>query len=199
MNVGLYFGSFNPIHLGHTRLAQYIKDWAHLDEIWLVVSPNNPLKDATSLLDEQVRFHLAQLATQDIADIRPTDFEFQLTKPNYTYLTLRAFREAFPVHQFSLIMGSDNMTIFHLWKNYEELLQNYPILVYPREGDNLPELMARYPQMQVISGAPLFRISATEIREKLQAGESMQEWLHPNVADFLKKNAKLFADIKKKQ
>lgn len=199
MKIGLFFGSFNPIHLGHTRLAQYILEHTELDEIWLVVSPNNPLKEATTLWDEAIRYELACHATHDMQGVRASDFEFSLPRPNYTINTLRALDQAYPDHQFSLIIGSDNMAIFHKWRSYEEILHDYPILVYPRQGDDLATLREMYPQMQIVEGAPFFPISATEIRESLQQGTIQNEWLHPDVIDFLQKNAKLFANIKKKR
>lgn len=190
MHIGLFFGSFNPIHLGHTRLAQYIHQHTALDEIWLIVSPNNPLKDANSLWDEQLRYQLASLATQDLQGIKASDFEFALPRPNYTISTLRALQQAYPQHQFHLIMGSDNMAIFHRWRAADEIARDFPILVYPREGDDLAALQQKYPNMQIIQGAPYFPISATTIRENLKNKDLLQEWLHPAVIDFLKKNAK---------
>lgn len=198
MRIGLFFGSFNPIHLGHTRLAQYILTHSSLDEIWLVVSPNNPLKPANSLLDEHIRYELACKASADLRGIRATDFEFTLSKPNYTIVTLRALNEAYPEHQFSLIIGSDNLALFHRWRAADEILRDYPIIVYPREGDDIDSLARQYPAVTVIDGAPLLPISATQIRENMHSGDDCSNWLHPAVADFFKKNTNLFADIKKK-
>lgn len=197
MKVGLFFGSFNPIHLGHTRLASYILEHTELEEIWLVVSPNNPLKDASTLLDETVRFQMAQMATADLPGITASDFEFDLPKPNFTYFTLRALREKYPEHTFSLIIGSDNMALFGRWRNYDEILEHHLIIVYPRAGDDVEQLKQQYPAMKVLESAPLFNISATQIREKICYETYDGEWLHPDVAIFLKKNTNLFACIKK--
>lgn len=195
MQIGIFSGSFNPIHLGHTRLTQYIADHAGLDEVWLMVSPNNPLKPAGSLMDEQIRFMLAERATAELPHISASDFEFSLPRPSYTVRTLEALGNAYPEHTFSLIIGSDNMAIFHLWREWETILRDYRIIVYPREGDDLETLEARYPQMEVIEGAPLLDVSATQIRENADDDELLGKWLHPEVKDFLKKNRHLFAHI----
>ena len=186
MKIGIFSGSFNPIHLGHTRLAAYIRQQAGLDEVWLMVSPNNPLKVASELMDEKLRYHLAQLATAELEGIRPSDFEFHLPKPSYTIHTLEQLTAAYPQHQFSLIIGSDNMAIFHKWKDWQRILALYPIIVYPREGDDLAALKQLYPMMHVIEGAPLLNISATEIRAHLQDDTLLREWLHPDVATCLR-------------
>ena len=186
MKIGIFSGSFNPIHLGHTRLAAFIRQQAGLDEVWLMVSPNNPLKVASELMDEKLRYHLAQLATAELEGIRPSDFEFHLPRPSYTIHTLEQLTAAYPQHQFSLIIGSDNMAIFHKWKDWQRILALYPIIVYPREGDDLAALKQLYPMMHVIEGAPLLNISATEIRAHLQDDTLLREWLHPDVATCLR-------------
>ena len=186
MKIGIFSGSFNPIHLGHTRLAAYIRQQAGLDEVWLMVSPNNPLKAASGLMDEKLRYHLAELATAELEGIRPSDFELHLPRPSYTINTLEQLTAAYPQHQFSLIIGSDNMAIFHKWKDWQRILALYPIIVYPREGDDLAALKQLYPMMHVIEGAPLLNISATEIRAHLQDDTLLREWLHPDVATCLR-------------
>ena len=186
MKIGIFSGSFNPIHLGHTRLAAFIRQQAGLDEVWLMVSPNNPLKAASGLMDEKMRYHLAQLATAELEGIRPSDFELHLPRPSYTINTLEQLTAAYPQHQFSLIIGSDNMAIFHKWKDWQRILALYPIIVYPREGDDLAALKQQYPMMHVIEGAPLLNISATEIRAHLQDDTLLREWLHPDVATCLR-------------
>lgn len=193
MKIGIFSGSFNPIHLGHTRLAAFIRQQAGLDEVWLMVSPNNPLKAASELMDEKMRYHLAQLATAELEGIRPSDFELHLPRPSYTIHTLEQLTAAYPQHQFSLIIGSDNMAIFHKWKDWQRILALYPIIVYPREGDDLAALKQLYPMMHVIEGAPLLNISATEIRAHLQDDTLLREWLHPDVATCLR----MYKDEKK--
>ena len=186
MKIGIFSGSFNPIHLGHTRLAAFIRQQAGVDEVWLMVSPNNPLKAASGLMDEKMRYHLAELATAELEGIRPSDFELHLPRPSYTINTLEQLTAAYPQHQFSLIIGSDNMAIFHKWKDWQRILALYPIIVYPREGDDLAALKQLYPMMHVIEGAPLLNISATEIRAHLQDDTLLREWLHPDVATCLR-------------
>ena len=151
-----------------------------------MVSPNNPLKAASGLMDEKMRYHLAELATAELEGIRPSDFEFHLPRPSYTINTLEQLTAAYPQHQFSLIIGSDNMAIFHKWKDWQRILALYPIIVYPREGDDLAALKQLYPMMHVIEGAPLLNISATEIRAHLQDDTLLREWLHPDVATCLR-------------
>ena len=186
MKIGIFSGSLNPIHLGHTRLAAFIRQQAGLDEVWLMVSPNNPLKAASELMDEKLRYHLAQLATAELEGIRPSDFELHLPRPSYTINTLEQLTAAYPQHQFSLIIGSDNMAIFHKWKDWQRILALYPIIVYPRDGDDIAALKQQYPMMHVIDNAPLLNISATEIRAHLQDDTLLREWLHPDVATCLR-------------
>lgn len=187
MTIGIFGGSFNPIHLGHTQLAKYIVDHTSLDEVWLMVSPSNPLKEAHSLIDEQTRYELAQLATAKIPRVTACDFEFALPRPSYTIQTLQALQKAWPQHQFALIIGTDNMAIFHRWLDYETILRDFPIFVYPRQGDDLAALIERYPTMHIISGAPLFPVSSTRIREALAQGDNtfLSRWLHPDVLKAL--------------
>ena len=189
MKIGLFFGSFNPIHLGHTKLATYVLAHSDLDEIWLVLSPNNPLKDANSLMSEELRFRLAVLALADVEGVTACDREFSLPKPNYTVNTLRALSKEHPEDEFTLIIGSDNMALFDRWREYQYILDHYRVLVYPREGDDLEALQKRFPQMQVID-APLLQISATEIRERLRENKDVSEWLHPEVEEALKSQQK---------
>ena len=184
MRIGLFFGSFNPIHLGHTRLARYILEHTDLEQIWLVISPNNPLKDPGSLMPEDFRLRLAEVALRNEPDIIPCDREFSLPKPNYTVNTLRTLSAEHPEDAFTLIIGSDNMALFDRWREHDYILEHYPIIVYPREGDDLETLKKRFPQMQVVE-APLLRVSATAIREQLKEGETAS-WLDPNVAEMLK-------------
>lgn len=180
MRIGLFFGSFNPIHLGHTALAEYLLAHTDLEQIWLVLSPNNPLKDPGTLMPEELRYDLATVALRHHPDILPCDREFSLPKPSYTVNTLRALSEEHPEHRFTLIIGSDNMARFDRWREWEWIAANYPILVYPRQGDDIPELQRRFPMMQVID-APLLNVSATDIRQRLQQGLPTDHLLDPEV------------------
>ncbi len=174
MNIGIYGGSFNPIHYGHIGLATWIVENTDLDEVWLMVSPNNPLKDSSILADEQTRLEQAKKAIeplrQKLADnnkqIIVSDFEFALPRPNFTANTLRQLLASYPDHQFTLIIGEDNLSIFSQWREHEYILNNFRIFVYPRRG------CAAYQQpaakdLQILEDAPYFDISSTELRKNL--------------------------------
>jgi len=168
MKIGIYGGSFNPIHFGHIGLVEWVTQHTDLDEVWLMVSPNNPLKDTTILADEQVRLAAAREAIEQLGNhaIKVSDFEFSLPKPNYTANTLRKLQEAYPEHDFTLIIGEDNLNIFSQWREYEYILNNFRIFVYPRRG------YAGYPlpsgkDLQLLEDAPYFDISSTELRKNL--------------------------------
>ena len=178
MKIGIYGGSFNPIHFGHTGLAQWVIENTDLDEVWLMISPNNPLKDASVLADEQVRLQEAKEAIRRLGEegkrILVSDFEFSLPRPNYTANTLRELKKQYPQHEFTLIIGEDNLEIFSKWKEYIYLLENFKILVYPRKGSSksaeqmLKELeTAHIKEVQLLANAPYFEISSTELRKNL--------------------------------
>ena len=178
MKIGIYGGSFNPIHFGHTGLAQWVVKNTDLDEVWLMISPNNPLKDASILADEQVRLQEAKEAIRQLGEegkrIVVSDFEFSLPRPNYTANTLRELKKQHPQHEFTLIIGEDNLEIFSKWKEYTYLLENFRILVYPRKGSSksaeqmLKELeTAHIKEVQLLANAPYFEISSTELRKNL--------------------------------
>ena len=137
MKIGLYFGTFNPIHVGHLIIANHMAEHSDLDEIWMVVTPHNPLKKKATLLDDYQRLNLVHLATEDYLKIKPSDIEFKLSQPNYTVNTLAHLQEKYPQHTFSLIMGEDNLKSLHKWKNYDVILQNYEVYVYPRISSEL--------------------------------------------------------------
>ncbi|HLU18056.1 MAG TPA: nicotinate (nicotinamide) nucleotide adenylyltransferase, partial [Edaphocola sp.] len=165
MNIGLFFGSFNPIHQGHLIIANYIVEHTELDKIWFVVSPHNPLKPQSSLLNEYDRFHLVELAIKDNNKFRASNIEFNLPKPSYTIDTLTYLHEKFPLEKFSVIMGSDSYQNLPRWKNYEVLLRDYPIIVYQRPGFEVVEPLSERTQ---VLHAPLIEISATMIRKMIR-------------------------------
>ena len=179
MKIGIYGGSFNPIHFGHTGLAQWVVENTDLDEVWLMVSPNNPLKDASILADEQKRLATAKEAIGDGRwaggkRIIVSDFEFTLPRPNYTANTLRELQKQYPQHEFTLIIGEDNLEIFPKWREYTYLLENFRILVYPRKGSekSVEQMMqeletAHIKEVQLLANAPYFEISSTELRKNL--------------------------------
>ena len=171
MKVGIYGGSFNPIHFGHIGLVKWVVENTDLDEVWLMVSPNNPLKDKNILADEQERL---EKVTEVIGDgrlaigkrIRVSDFEFHLPRPTYTANTMRALAREYPEHEFTLIIGEDNLQIFDKWRESDFLLTHFRIFVYPRHGCPIYEIpQAR--DLQILKNAPYFDISSTEIRKNL--------------------------------
>lgn len=179
MKIGLFFGSFNPIHNGHLIIANYICQITDLDRVWLVVSPQNPLKTKETLLNEHQRLHLIHLALENNDNLKVSDIEFKLPKPSYTIDTLTYLKEKYPQHQFCLIMGSDNIEGLHKWKNYEQLLANYEFYIYKRRGsENKP-----YPQSNNLHYLefPYLDISATFIRENIKKGVSMQYFMPEKV------------------
>ncbi|MDE3124722.1 MAG: nicotinate-nucleotide adenylyltransferase [Bacteroidota bacterium] len=171
MNIGLYFGSFNPIHHGHLIIANHVANHTFIEQVWLVVSPQNPLKASTGLLNEFQRLHLARLAiAPDDSSLKVSDVEFGLPKPSYTIDTLTYLSEKYPQHQFTVVMGSDSLENLPKWKNHALLLERYGILVYVRPQHPLPALLPQ--QVQVVQ-APLLDISATYIRQSIQQKKSI--------------------------
>jgi nicotinate-nucleotide adenylyltransferase len=197
MKIGLYFGTFNPIHVGHLIIANHMAEYAGLDQIWMMVTPHNPLKKKDTLLDDYQRLELVFLATEDYPKIKPSDFEFKLPQPNYTVNTLAHLQDHFPQHEFSLIMGEDNLRTFHKWKNYEVILANYNIFVYPRisaEIDNpdpsvseLAKQFKNHPKIHVID-APVVEISSTFIRENIKNKKNVMPLLHTKVWQYIDHN-----------
>lgn len=181
----LYFGSFNPPHIGHTAIANYILNHSDADELWFVVSPQNPLKSSSSLLPARTRLELCRLALNDHPKMKVSDIEFQLSKPNYTIHTLIHLEEKFPDRTFSLIMGMDNLQNFHKWKAYESILEYYKILVYPRHGYNVGEY-EDHPCVKIVD-APLMQISSSFIRKELASGNDIRFFLREKVFAMIDK------------
>jgi nicotinate-nucleotide adenylyltransferase len=198
MKVGLYFGTFNPIHVGHLIIANHMAEHSDLDQIWMVVTPHNPLKKKSTLLDDYHRLQMVHLATEDFPKIKPSDIEFKLSQPNYTVNTLVHLEEKFPKYEFSLIMGEDNLKSLHKWKNYEVILENHDIYVYPRleakgrtgeaisiETENI--LFKDHPKIHMID-APVVEISSTFIRENIKKGKNVQPLLPAKVWEYIDHN-----------
>jgi nicotinate-nucleotide adenylyltransferase len=182
MHIGLYFGSFNPIHIGHLIIANHIAEHTDIDKVWFVVSPHNPLKDAHSLLNEHDRLHLANLAIEGNNKFRASNIEFNLPKPSYTIDTLTYLTEKFPLEEFSVIMGSDSFQNIHRWKNYEQLLAKYSVIVYKRPGFEVKETHgAKITEVD----APLLEISSTYIRSRIKEGKSVRYVLPEKVWEYL--------------
>lgn len=181
MKVGLYFGTFNPIHIGHLTIANYLVEHSDLDQVWFVVTPQSPFKKKSSVLDDHQRLEMVYLATKDYDKLRPSDIEFGLKQPNYTIDTLTYLFEKFPKHEFSLIMGEDNLKSFHKWKNHEQILENHEILVYPRLSDDKTEnKFEDHPKIFNIS-APIMELSSTFIRKNIKAGKNVRPMLPDKV------------------
>lgn len=184
--VGLFFGSFNPIHIGHLILANYILENSDMNEVWFVVSPQNPFKDKKTLLNDHNRLDMVELALKNYPNIKASNVEFSLPKPSYTIDTLVYLNEKYPQYSFSLIMGEDNLKSLHKWKNADYLIKNYHIIVYPR----IPEDEAKvteYQQHENISliKAPIIELSATEIRNMIKENKNVRPMLPPEVFEYL--------------
>lgn len=170
MKIGIYGGSFNPVHFGHVGLAKWVIEHTDLDELWLLVSPNNPLKPAGLLAPEEERLAGVREAIKDIPGLKASDFEFSLPRPSYTANTLRALQKAYPEHEFTLVIGEDNLAIFHQWREYEYILENFRVFVYPRKGEySVQEIeYAKAKNMVFLASAPYFNISSTELRSRVK-------------------------------
>ena len=183
MRVGLFFGSFNPVHVGHLVIANYMVSFTDLDEVWLVVSPQNPLKEKSSLLGQNDRLHLVNLALDFHPKIKSSTIEFKLPQPSYTINTLAYLKEKHPQNQFCLIMGSDNLSSFSKWKNYEEILKNYELFIYPRPGYTGSEFDA-HPHV-TFTKAPLMEVSSTFIRNAIKEKKDVRFYMHHKVWEYV--------------
>lgn len=183
--IGLFFGTFNPVHIGHLILANHLLQYSDLSEIWMVVTPHNPFKKKSSLLNNQYRYDMVWQLCEEYPGIRPSDIEFNLPQPNYTVTTLAHLEDKYPQYDFSLIMGEDNLKSFPKWKNYEVILERYQILVYPRysEGETHSELLD-HPKVSVID-APRIEISSTFIRKAIKEGKDVRPLLPPMVWKYI--------------
>ena len=185
MKIGLYFGTFNPIHIGHLIIANHIVENADLDEVWLVVTPHNPFKKKRTLLDNHHRYELAFLATEKYTKIKPSKIEFDLPQPNYTVHTLAHISEKYPQHNFSLIMGEDNLKSFHKWKNHEIILKHHEIFVYPRISQGkAANQFENHPQIHTID-SPIIQISSTHIRNGIKEGKNIEPMLSDSVWKYI--------------
>jgi nicotinate-nucleotide adenylyltransferase len=183
MKIGLFFGSFNPIHIGHLIIANTMAENADLREVWLVVSPQNPLKKNAGLLHEFDRYEMVSLAIHDSYKLKVSDVEFNLPRPSYTIDTLTYFSEKYPQHEFVLIIGEDNLNSFQKWKNYDKILEYYQLYVYPRPEAEKTEL-TRHPKVKFIP-SPLLDISATYIRNNVREGKSIRYLVTEQVENYI--------------
>jgi nicotinate-nucleotide adenylyltransferase len=183
MHIGLFFGSFNPVHIGHLALANYMLSFTDMDQVWFVVSPHNPLKNKAGLLNQQERLNLVNLALDFHPKIKASNIEFDLPQPSYTINTLAHLKEKFPKHKFSLIMGRDNLQSLSKWKNYEEILARHHIYVYPRAGCEASPFDTH--GHVHLTEAPIMEISSTFIRQALKDKKDIQYFLHPKVWEYV--------------
>lgn len=184
MKIGLFFGSFNPVHTGHLIIANHMVQYTDIDEVWMVVSPQNPLKNKASLANNNDRYYLIQLAIGENHNLRASNIEFSLPIPSYTIDTLTYLKERYPTKNFCLIMGGDNLATIEKWKNYQLLLEQYKIYVYKRPGYDLGTY-ATHTNVQVLDNVPMLNISATFIRAALKAGKSIQYLVPEKVYEYL--------------
>lgn len=185
MNIGLYFGSFNPVHTGHLIIASHVVNYTEVQQVWLVVSPQNPFKQSASLLNEYDRLHLVNLAIDDETRIKASDVEFKLPRPSYTIDTLTYLKEKYPQHAFSIIMGSDGFQNLPKWKNAELLIKEYPIIVYRRPGF---EITDQWNARLTVLDAPMLDISATLIRNNIKEGKSIRYLVPEKVKEEIERN-----------
>lgn len=186
-NIGLYFGTFNPIHVGHLIIANHLVENSDLDEIWMVVTPHNPHKKKASLLHNLDRLEMVYLATKDYPKINPSDIEFELPQPNYTVHTLAHISDKYPNKKFSVIMGEDNLKSFHKWKNYEVILENHNVYVYPRISEGTVETQFdSHPKIHKVD-APIIEISSTMIRNGIKQKKEIRPLVLKEVFDYIEK------------
>lgn len=196
-NIGLYFGTFNPIHVGHLIIANYMADYTDLNEVWLVVSPHNPLKKKKSLLEDYHRLAIVRIAIEDNSKLRASNIEFKLSQPSYTSHTLAYLKEKHPPYRFHLIMGADNLRTFHKWKNYETILENHKIFVYPRVltiqeeieveeiGERHKNGLETHPNITLCNDAPVMRVSSSFIRQAITEKRDVRYLLTESVYKYI--------------
>jgi len=183
--VGLYFGTFNPIHVGHLTIANHMVEYSNLDQVWFVVTPHSPFKKKSSLLDNHHRYQLVSRAIDEYPKLKVNDIEFKLPQPNYTINTLVNLEEKYPDYSFSLIMGEDNLKSFHKWKNYELILENYTIYVYPRIGEGSVDTQFKdHPKIHKVN-APIMELSSTFIRKAIKDKKNIRPMLPEHVWHYI--------------
>lgn len=183
MKIGLFFGSFNPIHIGHLVIANHLQQFSDLDQVWFVVSPQNPFKEKATLANDYDRLHLVNLAIEDYQNLRGSNVEFGMSKPSYTIDTLAVLKEKYPEHAFAIIMGMDNLKNFHKWKNHEQILKNYSVFVYPRIGADAGEWQ-HHKKFHFVD-APIMEISSTFIRQAIKEKKNVHPMLPDKVWEYL--------------
>lgn len=185
--IGILGGSFNPVHVGHMMIAQYMVEFGGLDEVWLLLSPHNPLKEAEGLLPDEVRLTMLELACNEVPSLSASDFEFHLPRPSYTYITLQELQSAYPDADFTLLIGADNWQIFNRWRCGDFIVKNFDVIIYPRQGcrideASLPERVTYRPD------APIVEVSSTFIRNAIASGHCVNQFLPAGVYNYIKQN-----------
>ena len=186
--IGLFFGTFNPIHLGHLIIANHMAEFSELDEVWLVVTPHNPHKKKNALLEDTHRLAMVRIATEAYPKLKASTIEFDLPQPNYTVNTLAVLEEKYPDKEFCLIMGEDNLKSLHKWKNYEVILERYPIFIYPRISENLERdanLILEKKASITLINAPIVELSSTFIRKNIALNKNIKPMLSKNVWHYI--------------
>lgn len=186
LRTGIFGGSFNPIHIGHLALANYLCENDYIDELWFLVSPQNPFKQNEKLLDDKTRLRMVNAAVRGYGRFYVSDFEFSLPKPSYTINTLNKLSETYTDRNFYLIIGADNWAAFDRWKSPEEIISKHHVLVYPRLGYDIPEML---PQNVRAVDSPLIEVSSTFIRESISQGKDVRYFLHPAVYEIIEKES----------
>lgn len=191
--IGLFFGSYNPIHVGHMILGNHMADTTDLDEVWFVVSPHNPLKKKANLLEDHHRLAMVRIAVEDNNKLQASDIEFSLPKPSYTVFTLQSLKEKYPGYEFVLIMGEDNIRTLHKWKNYEYILENHQIYVYPRiltiqeaqSEDTSSNDFHNHPNVKLFEDVPMMKVSSSFIRDAIRNKQDVRYLLTEKVYKYL--------------
>jgi len=184
LKIGLYFGSYNPVHIGHLAIANYLVEYTDIDQLWFVVSPQNPHKKKTNLLDDYQRSELVYRAVEGDDRLRVSNIEFNLPKPSYTVNTLAYLKDQHPDYHFQILMGSDNLENFHKWKNYETIIENYGVIVYPRPGFDKSNVR-NHKNITIAEGAPLIEISSSFIRKAIHEGKDIRHFLPLKSFEYL--------------
>ena len=185
MKIGLFFGTFNPIHVGHLIIANHLAEHSNLDQVWFVVTPHSPFKKKNTLLEDNHRYQMVDRATEDYSNLHVNDIEFKLPQPNYTINTLTHLEEKYPDYEFCLIMGEDNLKSFHKWKNYELILEQNEIYMYPRISNGNIETRFKDHKSIIHVDAPIMELSSTFIRNAIKEGKDVRPMLPENVWKYL--------------
>lgn len=184
MNVGIFSGSFDPIHMGHMMIANYVTNFTDIDEVWFLVSPQNPFKKDITMTNEILRYRMVQLAVEDYLQLKASDFEFSLPRPSYTIHTLQELERRYPRYNFSLIIGADNWARITEWKDYQRILQNYKLYVYPRLGYDL-DIADEYKESVTALESPIVGISSTFLRKVIGEGRCVRSFVPDSILEYI--------------